>query len=237
VNRIAAFRHTALFGKLKDEALAELADLAQVRCLDKGEVLFRAGEQAAGLFVIVSGQVRAYRMNAQGREQTIHIERAGATLAEVPLFDDGPYPATAVAEEPASILFLEKDAVLRFLMKHPDAAVTALKLMARRVRGHAELVDSLALQQVGQRIANFLLKQGREQGVRTDAGLEVSLTLSNEDLAKHVGSVREVVSRTLSRLENEGLIVQGALTAGKRRLLVPREAELERYALDGEFKA
>ncbi len=223
-----------LFGSLGEDALAELAAFAQPRRLNRGEVLFLAGEPAEGLFVIVSGQIRAYRVNAQGREQTIHIERSGATLAEVPLFDDGPYPATAVAEEPASILFLEKDAVLRFMLRHADAALTALKLMARRVRGHAELVDSLALQQVGQRVAHFLLKQGRENGVHTDAGLEVPLALSNEDLAKHVGSVREVVSRTLSRLEGEGLIVQAPASSGKRRVLIPRTAELERYAQDGE---
>jgi CRP/FNR family transcriptional regulator len=235
VDKIAAFRHTALFGKLSDDALAELADLAQLRLLNKGEVLFLAGEQATGLFVIASGQIRAYRVNAQGREQTIHIERSGATLAEVPLFDDGPYPATAVAEEAASILFLEKDSVIRFLMKHPEAAVTALRLMARRVRGHAELVDSLALKQVGQRVAHFLLKQGHQHGARTQAGLEVPLTLSNEDLAKHVGSVREVVSRTLSRLESEGLIVQATVSSGKRRVLIRKEAELEHYAQKGEF--
>ena len=56
-------------------------------------MLFLAGEPARGLFVIVSGSIRAFRVNAKGREQTIHVESAGATLAEVPVFDDGNYPA------------------------------------------------------------------------------------------------------------------------------------------------
>ena len=93
MDKLAALRRTVLFGNLKPEQLTELAALARTRELAQGELLFLAGEKAAGLFVIVSGRIRAYRVNTQGREQTIHIEREGATLAEVPVFDDGPYPA------------------------------------------------------------------------------------------------------------------------------------------------
>src|SRR5581483_4560922 len=186
-------------------------------------MLFLAGEPAAGLFVIAQGQIRAFRVNAQGREQTLHIERAGATLAEVPVFDDGAYPATAVAEEPSTVLFLAKSDVRRFMLEHPEVGLTALKLMAQRLRGHAELVDALSLQQVGQRLARYLLAQ------RVDAAPEVDLAVSNEELARRVGSVREVVSRTWKRLERDGLI-----TRKGRRVMILDEAALERYA--GEEK-
>jgi CRP/FNR family transcriptional regulator len=142
-----ALRGTQLFGTLDPVAVAELAGMCQRRELARGEMLFSAGEPAKGLFVILEGEIRAYRVNPQGREQTIHIEHAGATLAEVPVFDDGPYPATAVAESPATLLFLPKESFRKFLLQHPEVALTALKLMAGRLRGHAELVDSLALQQ------------------------------------------------------------------------------------------
>ena len=238
MDKIAALKRTVLFGGLPAEGLAELAAFAQKRELEQGEVLFLAGEKAAGLFVIVSGQIRAYRVNTQGREQTLHIERDGATLAEVPVFDDGPYPATAVAEERTTVLFLDKAAICRFMLRYPEVGLTALKLMAQRLRGHAELVDALALQQVGQRLARFLLSQGRDHGVNTSSGLEVKLPFSNEELAKRVGSVREVISRTLTRLETEGLITQihGAQNTKNRRVLIADEAALTRYAGDGEFR-
>ncbi len=195
-------------------------------------MLFLAGEPAAGLFVIASGRIRAFRVNAQGREQTIHIEQDGATLAEVPVFDDGVYPATATAEQPSTVLFLEKGDVRRFILAHPAVGLTALKLMAARLRGHAELVDALALQQVGQRLARLLLSEGRARGKRTAAGVEFDLTLSNTELAKRVGSVREVVSRSLTRLERQGLIAQPkAPNKGKRRrMTVTDEPGLARYA-------
>lgn len=225
-----------LFGNLQPEQLTELSALARKRELAQGELLFLAGEKAAGLFVIVSGRIRAFRVNMQGREQTIHIEREGATLAEVPVFDDGSYPATAVAEEPTTVLFLEKSDIRRFMLQHPEVSLTALKLMAQRLRGHADLVDALSLQQVGQRLARFLLSLSRDRGSRTGAGLQFDLALSNEDLARRVGSVREVISRTLTRLERDGLIAHlpGTKSGKRRRLLIADEAALAKYAEDGE---
>jgi len=238
VNTAEALARTLLFGSLRPEQLAKLAALARKRELVRGEQLFLAGDKAAGLFVIVSGRIRAYRVNAQGREQTIHTEGAGATLAEVPVFDDGTYPATAVAEEPTVVLFLQKEDVHRFILEHPEVGLIALKLMAQRLRGHAELVDALALQQVGQRLARFLLTQCRDHGSRTEAGLQVDLLLSNEELASRVGSVREVVSRALTRLERDGLIAQipNAQRAKHRRLIITDEIALSRYAGDEETR-
>ncbi len=237
MDTVSALKQTLLFGGLRPEQLAELAAAARVRELAAGEVLFLAGEKATGLFIIASGRIRAFRVNPQGREQTIHTEGAGATLAEVPMFDEGPFPATAVAEEESTVLFLKKTDVCGFILRYPEVGLTALKLMAKRLRGHAELVDSLALQQVGQRLARFLLAQGRERGSRTRHGLEVDLALSNEELASRVGSVREVVSRAMSRMERDGLIAQVPRSPrGKhRRLLIANEVELAQYA--GEMRA
>lgn len=218
MDKPAALQRTALFANLAPEALNKLAALARERELARGEMLFLAGEPAAGLFVIAQGKIRAFRVNSQGREQTLHVERAGATLAEVPVFDDGTYPATAVAEEPSSVLFLAKADVRRFMLEHPEVSLTALKLMAQRLRGHAELVDALSLQQVGQRLVRYLLAQVRD-------GMEVELRVSNEELARHVGSVREVVSRTWTRLEREGWIARKG-----RRVILLDEPALARYA-------
>ena len=205
MDKPAVLRRSVLFGELPPKDLKELSVLAQERKLDPGEMLFLAGDNATGLYVIASGVIRAFRVNSQGREQTIHTEREGATLAEVPVFDDGVYPATAVAEEPSVVLFLAKKDVRQFILRHPELRLTALKLMSKRLRAHADLVDSLALQQVGQRLARVLLLEGRAHGARTSAGVQLDLALSNGELAQRVGSVREVVSRTLARLEREGL--------------------------------
>ncbi len=74
------------------------------------------------------------------------------------------------------------------MLGHPAVGLTALKLMAQRLRGHAELVDALSLQQVGQRLARFLLAQIRDHGSRTEGGIEVEIAFSNAELARRVGS-------------------------------------------------
>ena len=99
MDKIAALRRTALFGELDDGTLGALAGRSVERRFARDEVLFIAGEEARGLFVIVEGSVRAFRESVEGREQVIHVERAGATVAEVPVFDDGTFPSTVAAEK------------------------------------------------------------------------------------------------------------------------------------------
>jgi CRP-like cAMP-binding protein len=228
----AALARTVLFRDLETKKLRELAELAHEKFLDRGDILFVVGEPCRGLYAISSGSIRAFRVNAQGREQTLHVETAGATLAEVPTFDDGAYPATAVAEEPSVVLFFERREFLGFLYRNPEIALGALKVLARRLRQHAALVDALALQGVGQRLARLLLLQARTSGVPSRTGLQLELALSNQQLADRIGSVREVVSRTLGRLDQNGLIALHPKRAGKKTRIIgiPDPAALASYS-------
>ena len=224
-DKIAALRRTALFGELNEPELNALAERALERRLKRDEILFVAGDEAAGLFVIVSGALRAFREGVDGREQIIHVERAGTTIAEVPVFDDKPYPSTVAAEEDSSVLFLAKRDVKSLCLAHPEIALAALKLMAGRLRKCAELVEALSLREVDQRLARWLLAEARVRGNRTADGLELTLVLTNQQIAARIGSVREVVSRALSRLQNNGLIVVDG-----RRVMIRDEQALAIFA-------
>ena len=199
-----------MFGALDEKELRALADRAVEQKLAGGEVLFVAGEEARGLYVIAEGAVRAYRESLDGREQVIHVERAGATIAEVPMFDDGAYPSTVAAEEDSVILFIDKRDVRSLCLSHPNIALAALKLMAVRLRRCAELVEALSLHEVDQRLARLLLGEARSCGRRKDEGTVFELALTNQQIAARIGTVREVVSRALSRLQqNELILVSG----------------------------
>jgi CRP-like cAMP-binding protein len=206
-DKIAALRNTTLFGGLNEAELQVLAEHAVERRLARDEILFIAGDEAQGLFVIVAGSLRAFREGVDGREQVIHVERAGATIAELPVFDDKPYPSTVAAEEETVVLFLDKREVRTLCLKYPLIALAALKLLAGRLRKCAELVEALSLHEVDQRLARWLLNEARVRGGRKGETLEVALVLTNQQIAARIGSVREVVSRALNRLQNNGLIV------------------------------
>jgi CRP-like cAMP-binding protein len=206
-DKVSALGRTALFGELNENELRALADRAVEQSLVRGETLFIAGEEARGLYVIVEGAVRAFRESLDGREQVIHVERAGATIAEVPMFDDGTYPSTAAAEEDSIILFIDKQDVRSLCLSHPNIALAALKLLAARLRRCAELVEALSLHEVDQRLARLLLDEVRSRGRWADKGVVFELALTNQQIAARIGTVREVVSRALSRLQQNELIV------------------------------
>ena len=203
---IEALQRTALFCELPEEDHRALASRATERRLSRGETLFLAGEPAAGLYVVVQGAVRAYRVSTDGREQIIHVERSGATLAEVPVFDGGTYPSSTAAEEDSLVLFLPREEVVRLCLERPKISLAALRLLAGRMRKCAALVERLSLRDVDRRVAQLLLDEGGDYGQRTTSAVSFSLALTHTQIASRVGSVREVVSRALSRLQAGGLI-------------------------------
>ena len=225
LDKIAALKRTKIFEELDEKTLSVLAERAFERRFKKDEVLFVAGEEARGLYVIVAGAVRAFRVSLDGREQVIHVERAGATIAEVPVFDDGTYPSTAAAEEDTTVLFIDRRDVRLLCLEHPEITLAALKVLAGRLRRCAELVEALSLREVGQRLARFLLAEAHRSGTPTENGMSVNLTQTNQQIAARIGSVREVVSRAFTRLQHDGLII----VAG-RRLIIPDEPALAAFA-------
>lgn len=231
-SKIKLLKKTPLFEELSQLKLRELAALGTIVSLKKSEMLFFAGEPATRLFVIASGTVRAYRVNASGREQVIHVETSGATLAEVAIFDDGPYPASASAEEDCILLAFHRDVLKQFCLRHPEVAWSALRVLAGKLRRHAELIDQLALQDVVPRIARFLLEQSAIDGIEPKAGALIQIALSHQQLAARIGSVREVVSRSLARLEKDGLITIQRGRPGKRgtSLILENVAMLRSFA-------
>lgn len=223
--KAAIFKQTELFQELEDDVLRVLADHAVEKRLERNEILFLAGEKAAGLFVIAEGSVRAFRTGADGREQIIHVERAVTTIAELPVFDNGNYPSTVAAEEPALLYFLDKTEVRNLSLKHPQIALSAAGLLAKRLRRCAELVEILSLREVGQRLARLLLEQSKTTGKQTAAGLRFKQKLTHNQLAARVGTVREVITRAFFRLQTQGLIM-----VEDKEIIIPNPALLASFA-------
>jgi CRP-like cAMP-binding protein len=205
-NRIAALQCTPLFGSLTAETLADVALRTVELRLQKGEMLFLSGEPARGLFVVVSGKIRAFQQNVDGREQVMYVDAAGAVLGDVAVFDDGPYPASAMAEGDANVLFIEKNDIRDLCAKYPSLALAALRLLAGKVRKHATLVEALSLHDVGPRLALFLLAEVQNGSFPANGPVTIRLDHSNQEIASRIGSVRDVVSRAISRLKHQGLI-------------------------------
>ena len=221
---IQALRKTEWFAQLDEKTLAALAERAVERSLHRNELLFSAGQEAAGLYVFISGTLRAYRTGSDGREQVIHTEGAGATIGDLPVFDGQPYPSTVAAEVDSKVLFIDKQSVRTLCLTHPEIALSALGVLSKRLRRCAELVEKLSLHDVGQRVAELLLAEAKSKGKPRPQGIELDPRLSKERIAARIGSVREVVSRAIARFEHEGLV----LSEG-RRIIIPDPKRLADY--------
>jgi CRP-like cAMP-binding protein len=225
VDKLAALRKTALFGELGDAELRALSDRAVEQKLDRNETLFIAGDTARGLYVIVEGSVRAYRVGPDGREQVIHVEQAGAVIGDLPVFDEGAYPSNVAGEEASVLLFIGRSDVQRLCLAHPQISLAALKTLARRLRNCAALVETLSLHDVDRRLARLLLEQARLQGTRKGVRVELDLGMTHQQIAARIGSVREVVSRAFSRLQQAG-----HLTVDGKRVVIPDERAFSAWA-------
>jgi CRP-like cAMP-binding protein len=185
-----------------------------------GQVLFRAGDGAKGLFVVLGGRVRIAR-HREGRGQVVHVEERGGTLGEIPLFTGAPYPATATALEPTRCLIFTREAVLVAIAADPELALRLLAGLAARTRELIARLDRLAFASVRQRLASFILGRAARS-----SGPVVSLGSTHGRIAEELGTVREVVVKELAALRAAGLI----RARGAGRIEVLDAAGLERAA-------
>lgn len=199
-----------LFEGIGPAARRELAARAVTRRFAAGEVLFTAGSEARGLFVILDGRVRVMR-GARGRPHVVHEEGPGGTLGEVPLFDGGGYPATAVAREPTRCVVYSPKAIRAAMAADPAVGWAIARALSRRVRELVTRLDAFEARDVTARVAHALRARHRASG-----GATFALGQTHEQLAEELWTVREVVVRSLRELRQRGVIT----SAGRGRYRV-----------------
>lgn len=195
----------ALFADLSEHELRELAGHTARRHFRAGERLFSEGDPCQGFFVLQSGDVKVFKTAVSGREQVLTMERAGNSIAEVPVFDGGPYPASAVAVSDATLLFVSKRDFRTLVLDNPEVGLKVLKAVGSRLRRLVALIEELSFTTVRGRLVMLLVRLLREEGRATERGHEITLP-PNQELASQIGTVKELVSRNLGRLQAEGLI-------------------------------
>lgn len=206
IDKVAALRKTELFAKVSDPLLSEAASRAIVRRLKAGEVLYSEHEDVSGLFIVAEGELRSIRQNAKGREQVLSIEKPGAILSVAPVFNGQKYYSTAIANTDSYVLRIETHDLHHLCREHPELLWSLTVVFAHRVRHYAELIETLALRNVDQRVAQYLLSLCGKQGKMDGDSCKVDITITQAEMASRIGSTREVVCRSLAHLEEDGLI-------------------------------
>lgn len=191
---------TGAFADLNERARSILTTGSIIVSYGAGQPLWLAGEEPTGLHVIIEGTVRVVRGEG-GRQHVIHTETAGATIGEVPLFDGGPYPATALARGRVRSLFIPRDVLLAAMAADPQLSWSLLRGLSKRIRSLVDGLSSATLRTVRARLARLLLDRAELSG-RT----VVTLGGSHAEVAESLGTVREVVTREVATLRRKGML-------------------------------
>lgn len=224
-----ALRKTPLFASITDQEMQALAARASKKHFHRGELLFGEGDPCTGLFLVASGKIRIFKMSAAGREQVLAVEGPGSSFAELPVFDGGNYPAAASALEDAEVVFISRKDFQSFCREHPDVALKVIAVVGSRLRRLVGIIEELSFTTVRQRLIALLLRLAETAGTPSKEGVRLELVKSHQDLAAELGTVRELVSRNLSRLQAEGF-----LEVDGRKIVVKELAGLKREQSSSE---
>jgi len=197
VTAVAALKLLPYFESLDENQLTQLAHALVERSLDKDEIVFLEGEPCQGLYLVHEGNVKIYKLSAEGREQILSNVRRGGSFNEVAVFDGGPNPANALAVEPSVVWILPRQVIIETIQNYPQVALAVVHNLGTRLRHLVNLVEDLSLRQVSARLAKLLLET---------ATSEESQPLTQQEMAARLGTVREMIGRSLRQLETRGLI-------------------------------
>lgn len=196
-----------VFAGLPEEQLRQIHSYTVERSYRKGMVVFLEDEPGEGFHYLISGKVKIVKMTDDGREHIIKILRPGDVFAEVLLFNNRPYPASAIAVEESRVGVIRNSDLEKLVLKNNLLALQLIKALSQRLLYAQQKIKNLALHDVLARTAETLLRLGHEHGkVRPDGQLELTIDLSRQDLASLVGTTRETVTRTLSSLKRDKVV-------------------------------
>jgi CRP-like cAMP-binding protein len=210
---IEALRQIPLFAALSMEELSHVVAITKERHYERGDVIFLEGDPEGALHYVRSGLVKVFKTSTAGREQILRLIAAGHTFNDVPALDGGPNPASAAAMEQSTIYIIQRAELRALITARPQVAAAVVQTLASALRHLVTLVEDLSLRHVTARVAKLLLEQPPEQ--------QIQHRLTQQEIAALVGTVREVVGRSLKELETAGSIEirQGRVTVLNRERL------------------
>ena len=209
------------FSGLGSEELEAIGRLVFERSADRNELIVLEDEPADAVYFVVSGAVKALKTSTEGKEQILCILRPGDSFNDVPVFDGGPNPASAVAMSQVTLYGISKANMEALLLEHPNIAINIIKVLAEKVRHFVSMVEDLSFRHVTGRVAKLLLEYATDHQERGgETGPPPRLT--QQDMAAMVGTAREVVGRSLKALEEEG-----AIRMDRHRIVIANREILE----------
>lgn len=216
-----------ILAELPPDIAREVREAARPRALRARGVLFRQGDAARSVYVLVEGRVRVVQDGADGRETLVHFIGPGELFGCVPILGADTFPGTATAAEASRVLEWQTSEFERLMARHPALAKRVLAAVGSRLHELRTRLHEATTERVEQRVARAVLRLARQLGRRTDEGIRIELELSRAELANMTGTTVYSASRILSAWQRRGIV-----SSERRRLLIRRPHDLVAIAED-----
>ncbi|ARK25092.1 Crp/Fnr family transcriptional regulator [Sporosarcina sp. P37] len=192
-----------LFNHLEEQQMDRIVELAHSASHSRGATIYREGDHPQGLYILHKGRIKIYRLSENGKEQLVRILEPGDFTGELSLFDAKPHDAYAETLEPAELCIIGRDQMQKLLQEHPAISLKMLEEFSHRLAGTEQRAARIGMESAETRLALYLADLSEEQ-----QQLTVELPMSRKDLASHIGTTPETISRKLSFFEDSGWIRQ-----------------------------
>jgi CRP/FNR family transcriptional regulator len=193
-----------LFQGVSSEKIKELAAQAIYKKFKPGDMVIGESDPIRSFYVVISGQLKLYRSSVDGKEQTLQLLGPGDPFGLCTAFATDSFPASAMAIEESAVLLIPGTVMESVARQEPALLFNIIQILSQRLKNFMELIESLALKEIPERLASFL----RHSLPRDSSGIKsaVELTISQRELAKILGATPEALSRALRKMANEGII-------------------------------
>ncbi|HLS60736.1 MAG TPA: Crp/Fnr family transcriptional regulator [Virgibacillus sp.] len=200
-----------IFNHLEREEMRAILKMTHKLMFQKGEIIYHEGDPLESLYIVHVGRVKIYQLYETGKEQLLRILESGEFMGELALFTKKELDGYAEALEKTEICAIHRDDLKELMQTHPAISMKILKEFSMRLEETEQLVGQLSHRDVEARTANYLVKLAKQKN-----SLDIILPMSKGDLASHLGTTQETISRRLSSFQTNNWIEQ----QGHRRIMI-----------------
>lgn len=196
-----------LFKELTETELDEIVNISQYRHFKKGSHVFMQEDPLENVYFIHDGKIKIYKNDINGREQIVSILKKGDMFPHVGFFRKGNYPAYAHTVLDATLVVISIAHFEQLLLQHPQVCIKLFKVMGEKIVDLQNRLEAQILNNTYEQIIKLLIRLSETDGITTDDGRrQLTSHFTNKDMANMIGTTRETVSRTLTKLKKKRLI-------------------------------
>ena len=199
-------KKSSIFSSLQDKELKEIGSLFEEVKLKNNGYIFMEGDPCKWLYLVAKGRIKIFKNTLAGKDVILEIKSPGDIFGCVAVLDNKPYPASAQAMEPASVIRMGRQNLLKTMETYPSLKLNIAKYFSDRLKDAHEMLKNIATERVEKRIASMLLKLAEKVGVEDNGYRKIDFPLTRQEIAEMVGTTVETCIRTISKFQKQGMV-------------------------------